>query len=374
MLRLSCGWCVLAVAFPLVGQAPVLAPSASSTIDVDATFGHLIYASIAIPAGVVVQFTGSYPVRIEVHGDVRVDGELSVAPATPFPSGAVGGPGAVTHGAGWTGSITHYSGYHDPLSNQWVSGYSIGWGGQPGRHATLYGSALPFELAGGSPGGGASIRYVQMPWGIPQPGGGFDRGGGGGGTLTVEARGRIDIYGTVTADGGPALGDAGAGSGGSILLRGLAGCQVAAGGTVTAMPEGIVRLDAYDAPPQIAGSVQPTPRVVRLPDLAETAPPLVGSTWQLRVAAPRGDAVFLAASFQPGSGTTAYGTVGIDFGTAITFAVVTLPASGHDPLGTFELDVPNVPQLAGLNLWVQGLDWLTLQAPRYTQTVTTSVQ
>ena len=59
---------------------------------------------------------------------------------------------------------------------------------------------------------------------------------------------------------------------------------------------------------------------------------------------------------------------------AITFAVVTMPTSGHDPLATFDLPVPNVPQLAGLSLWVQGLDWFTSQSPRYTQTIATTVR
>jgi hypothetical protein len=140
------------------------------------------------------------------------------------------------------------------------------------------------------------------------------------------------------------------------------------------MPEGIIRLDAYDTPPQIAGTVLPAPMVLRLPDLRETLPPVVGSIWQVRVAAPRGDTVFLAVSFQPGSGTTAYGAVGIDLASAITFAVVTLPVTGHDPLATFDLAVPNVPQLAGLNMWVQGLDWFTSLPPRYTQVLATSVR
>lgn len=373
MLRSPLTCCVVALAAPVFAQAPVLAPTASMTIDVDATFGNLTYASIAIPSGVAVRFTGRYPARIRVLGDVRVDGELSVVPVTPVPNALLGGPGAVSLGAGVQGYLTSYWGYFDPFLNQYVPGYTTGSPGQPGRHATVYGSARPFDLAGGSPGGYAYTTYVLMPWNIPQ-GGNYDYGGGGGGTLVVEAAGRIEVYGTVTADGGAGSGYAGDGSGGSILLRGLGGCLVAAGATVTAVPEGIVRLDAYDVAPQITGTVVPTPTVVRLPDLEETAPPVIGNTWQLRVAAPRGDAVFLAASFQSGSSTTPYGTVGIDLATAITFAVVTMPTTGHDPLGTFHLAVPNVPQLVGLNLWVQGLDWFTSQSPRYTQTVATSVQ
>jgi hypothetical protein len=365
--------CALSLSLPAAAQLPVLAPTVSTTIDVDAAFGLLSYAAIAIPAGVTVNFTGHYPVRIDVQGNVRVDGALSVMPP-PTATGVAMGPGDVTTGSGFPGFYTYVPGYWllQFPGQIWVPGYYTGLPGAAGRHASVYGAALPFDLAGGSPGGSAYHEgYVGMyEQRLPYT----SMGGGGGGTLVIEAAGRIEVFGTVTADGGIGGNDTGRGSGGSILLRGLLGCSIAAGGRVTAMPEGIVRLDAYDLAPQVAGTVQPQPRIVRYPDLAETLPPVLGRTWQLRVAAPRGDVVFLAASCQPGSGSNQYGTYGIDLGSAITFAVVTVPATGHDPLGTFELSLPNSPQFAGLPLWVQGLDWLTSLPPRYTQTVATMVQ
>jgi len=359
----------LLVGLPVVAQAPVLSPTTSTVIDVDATFGHLTYAAIAIPAGVVVRFTGHYPVRVMVQGDVQIDGELSVAAVASFVT-TESGPGSVTTGAGWTGYYWWVPGYWDPFN--WVPGYWSGSPGLPGRHATMYGTAVPFDLAGGSPGGDVWYQSYWGPW--QQQPGGYYYGGGGGGTLVIEAAGRIDVFGTVTADGaGSSYSAAGNGSGGSILLRGVLGCRVAAGATVTAMPEGIVRLDAYDLAPQVAGTVQPPPTIVRLPDLVETVSPVIGNTWQLRVTAPRGDVVFLAASFQPGSGTNQYGTLGIHLATAISFAVVSVPAIGHDPLATYQLAIPNAPGLVGLNLWVQGLDFYTSLPPRYTQTLHTSV-
>jgi hypothetical protein len=362
--------CALSLSLPAVAQLPVLAPTASTTIDVDATFGLLSYASIAIPAGVTVRFTGHHPVRITVPGNVRVDGELSVAS-----TGSVSGPGGVTTGIGFPGFYNWVPGYWDFWTyfpqQVWVSGYYSGFPGGDGRHASMYGSALPFDLAGGSPGGGA---WYQPYWGMyeVQPGGNYP-GGGGGGTLVVEAAGRVEVFGLVNANGAGG-GTAGRGSGGSILLRGLLGCSIATGASVIALPEGIVRLDAYDLAPQVNGTVQPSPTIVRYPDLTETQPPVLGRTWQLRVATPRGDVVFLAASCQPGSGTNQYGHYGIDLSSAITFAVVTVPSTGHDPLGTFQLSVPNAPQFAGLPLYVQGLDWFTSLPPRYTQTVATMVQ
>jgi hypothetical protein len=232
---------------------------------------------------------------------------------------------------------------------------------------------VPFDLAGGSPGGDAMFLSY---WGMyEQQLGHYDYGGGGGGTLVIEASGRIDVNGGITANGAPGNGwSTGHGSGGSILLRGLLGCRVAAGATVTAMPDGIVRLDAYDVSPQVAGIVQPAPTVVRHPDITEISPPVIGGTWQLRVAAPRGDTVFVAASFLPGSGTNAYGTLGIDLATAIMFVQAMVPAVGHDPFATYQLAVPNDPQFVGVNLWVQGLDWFTSLPPRYTSTLHTWVR
>lgn len=365
---------VLGLGLPVAAQLPVLAPTSSITIDVNPTFGVLSYASIAIPANVVVTFSGDYPVRITVAGDVRIDGTMDVgARVISQPFGSLGsGPGSVMTGFGRPGYYWWSPGYWEwNFPNQtWVPGRYVGTSATNGRHATLYGTAMPFDLAGGSPGGPTTYESYWGTW--EQRPGSYLEGGGGGGTLVIEAVGRIHVSGVVTADG--MTGPSSAGSGGSILLRGLRGCVVASGARVTAVPEGIVRLDAYDLLPQIAGIVRPPPTVVRYPHLAEVLPPTIGATWQLRVAAPRGDVVFLAASFLPGSGTTAYGTYGIDLGTAITFGVVTVPGNGHDPLGTFDLPIPNVPQLAGLALWVQGLDWFTSQQPRYTQTIATMVR
>lgn len=366
-LKLPC--CVSWLAVTAAAQLPVLAPTASTTIDVDATFGQLAYASITIPAGVVVRFTGNYPVRITVAGDVRIDGELSVAALTSTFT-TQSGPGIVTTGAGTFAWYFWSPGYWSFFPPVWVPGYYYGNSATDGRHATVYGSSMPFDLAGGSDGGST---WYDSYWGMyEQQIGGSYPGGGGGGTLVVDANGRLEVFGIVTADG---VADSyTTGSGGSILLRGLLGCNVAAGATVTAMPEGIIRLDAYDLSPSIAGTVQPAPTIVRYPHLVETVPPSPGSTWQLRVAAPRGDVVFLAASFQPGSGTNQYGSYGIDLGNAITFGIVQAPTVGHDPLVTFDLTLPNVPQLSGLSLWVQGLDWFTSQQPRYTQTLATWVR
>jgi hypothetical protein len=202
----------------------------------------------------------------------------------------------------------------------------------------------------------------------------------------LEADGVIDVSGSVEANGMQAWWtNTGAGSGGSILLRGMGGLTVRAGGLVAARPGpslysswpayfGLIRLDAYGQQPTLLGVVDPAPHVLRLPYLMETQAPTIGATWDLQVVAPAGDGVFLAASFQPGSFTGAYGTVGIDVATAITFGLMIVPATGHDPIATLRLPVPNVPALVGLNLWTAGLDWNTALPPRYTNTIQSTVR
>ena len=352
---------VLGLAGLLRAQFPVLAPTDHTPIDVDPVQGQLVYSSIHIPAGVIVAFTGNYPVRIRVMGDVRIDGVLSVSPSfTPWWY-TQSGPGFVTTGVGAPGSM--YGTWY-PIFGGYI--YSGSYGASA-RHSTLYGTAIPFDLAGGSPGGDTIY--------IPAWANSVTPGGTAGGTLVIEATGRIDVGGYVEASGGwsGSVNPHSQGSGGSILLRGNQGLTVAPTGTVRALPEGIIRLDNYGTAPQVLGTVQPPATVVQQPDLAEVQAPILGGTWELRTIAPRGDVVFLAASFQPGSGSNAYGTYGIDLGNAITFTVVAAPTTGHDPIGTFQLPVPNVPQLAGLDLWVQGLNWFSTQPPRYTPTLHTRI-
>lgn len=102
--------------------------------------------------------------------------------------------------------------------------------------------------------------------------------------------------------------------------------------------------------------------------------PVIGNTWELRVAAPRGNGVTLAASFQPGSTTNQFGIIGIDLPNAIVFTFLQLPNTGHDPLATYQLAISNDPGLIGIHLYVAGLDWLTTLPPRYTNTISTTVQ
>jgi len=139
-----------------------------------------------------------------VHGTMSVGGEIISGYGLPA--------GRVTTGVGLYGISCASTMYLPP---------------EGGHHAGRYGSALPFSLEGGSP-GGFLLRYSDTNCSQSAPA--MD-GGEGGGTLVLLAGGRIEVDGSVTADG---VSFASGGSGGSLLLRGAAGVNVLPGGTVTA--------------------------------------------------------------------------------------------------------------------------------------------
>jgi hypothetical protein len=138
---------------------------------------------------------------------------------------------------------------------------------------------------------------------------------------------------------------------------------------------GEVRLDAWGSPPLVQGSIDaPAPVVLALPLLRATSAPVIGTTWLVDVFAPDNAFVFLAASTQPVVGTpTPFGTLEIDLlsggivGTAAT-------ATGHDPRATIPWAIPSVPQLVGLQLWLQGLAWPPVLSPRLTNAISAHVQ
>jgi hypothetical protein len=366
-------------------QHPVLAPTSNTTIVVSSAPLH--YSAITVPVGVTVRFVApgggrssvpDLPAVIYCDGDVDVRGTLSVS--------------------------------HDPFSNLWSAGWvRTGWGGTGvlcgsgfgtlffppggGRHALLYGSAIPFSLQGGSAGGDLDIYdsscffYASTTAGLAPSG-----------TLVVDAQGRMDIHGSVTADGigwtSPGTDNPGSSSGGSILLRARAGLFVHPTGSVTArggpsaplstfqwpLPyvrsgePGIVRLDAWGAPPSILGTVDPPATVLELPHLIAPAPPQIGRGFRLDILAPDGSLLFLAVALQPGPGTpTPFGLLGIDPTTAATLGVA-MPQPGHDPISSLSMGVPNAPALIGLGLWLQGFAAAPTLPPRLTNAVAAVVQ
>jgi hypothetical protein len=303
------------------------------------------------------------PALVLCDGDAIVHGTLSVS---------VEGALTNTSPAGWVRTGEGYPG------SECTSQISPGWYSPPGGglHAGTYGSVVPFSLDGGSS-GGIMLHYRDLGSFACGQGLQWSQGGRPGGTLALLARGRIEVSGTVTADGN---GGYSGGSGGSILLRGDAGVSVLPGGTVTARggrwmltpPDrsigapGYVRLDTWGATPDVQGTVAPVPTVLELPHLRTQSPPQIGTTWILDVFAPENAPIFVSASLQAGPGTaTPFGILGIDAATAAGIALVVAQPS-HDPMASVQWAVPNAPVLIGLALWVQAFAIPAALPPRLT--------
>ncbi|MBK8098785.1 MAG: hypothetical protein IPK26_16860 [Planctomycetes bacterium] len=205
------------------------------------------------------------------------------------------------------------------------------------------------------------------------------------------AGGRIDVGGTITADGYDATIE-GAGSGGSILLRAAGGVTLLPGGVITARggtadlapppyaaqtrfgAPGYVRIDAWGTQPNIQGTVTPAPTVLELPHLRTQSPPRIGTIWSLDVFAPENAPILIAASLAPGSGTpTPFGPLGLDLATATTITSASAQTS-HDPVASVPWSIPNASVLVGLQLWIQALAIPTGLPPRLTNTLAAIVQ
>ncbi|MFO1076955.1 MAG: hypothetical protein U1E73_04425 [Planctomycetota bacterium] len=342
-------------------QNPPLTPTSSLWLNSTSSQGHFAFSHIDIPPGVTVHFIGTYPVQIQCDGDALVRGRMDVDAV-----GGTDGPGAVTTGMGMFG---HFNVSPCGMSGTWPS---------DGIHRGIYGSDEPFDLAGGSPGGmfflytviGGNCNYSQ-----------FTPGGGGGGTLVLEAVGQLTVSGRVSANG--ALSGTATygthGSGGSILLRGLGGLVVTSTAVVQAVGrgsssygDGYIRLDSYGQPAVVQGAINPTPRVTEVPRLEQVAQPLRGQYWTLRVAAPAGDGVSIVASFAPASVPTPFGVLGIDLVTAVPLVFLTLPPV-VDPQASHQFLLPTNPIFVGLPVHAQAFDWATPLPPRLTNAVHTSV-
>ncbi|MDO8349120.1 MAG: hypothetical protein Q7T30_02710 [Planctomycetota bacterium] len=304
-----------------------------------------------------------------VHGTLSVAGDLAFVPPFTYPAGWVTTGQPLGDGVRCTSSL----------------GGSYYWPPAGGSHAGHYGTVVPFSLEGGSPGGGLVQYFDQgsIPCGLYF---GRSPGGPGGGTLALLAKGRIEVSGTITADGHH--NSASGGSGGSILLRGETGVSVLPSGVVTARggtyfnapagtygSPGHIRIDAYGVAPVIQGSVVPVPTVVELPYLRQVVPPQIGASALFQVFAPEtpATAVILSASLLPGPGTpTPFGILGIDLPTAASLGLAYV-WPGHDPRATLMWPIPNTPSLVGLPLWIQGVAFALTLPLRLTNTVSVTV-
>ena len=333
------------------GSDGVFHPTSDVVIDTSTRPGGYHYKSITIPAGVTVGLIGTNPAIIRSQGSVDIAGTLHAnGYRGSVPTG--GAPGAGGYAGGDGGSP----------GGKWGQGPGGGAGGlalfgtlssagQPGKHRTVYGAALPFDLRGGS-GAGGSANSVSSGRG---PGYG---GSGGGGTIVLLADNSVNVTGKISANGEFSA------AGGSIMVRSLKQLRVsgaidAQGGGFWMLKggDGFVRLDAYGDSPVITGTVLPAPTTLQMPALREATPLTIGTTWRLEANAVPADSVLFYASLnQINVPLPPLGILRIDPSLMFFLGVTTVPVLGHDPVATLSLAIPNAPGLRGLWVHVQSIN------------------
>jgi hypothetical protein len=237
--------------------------------------------------------------------------------------------------------------------------------GGAGSHA--YGATLPFDLQGGSGGGGPQVlQFTPSCAGPPS--------GSGGGAIALLAEGSITITGAVRASGwgagqtsGCQLG--GAGAGGAILIRSLqcvwiSGSLVAAGGYTFNLSgpsrggDGFVRIDSYSAcgAPNLTGaSVTPAPLVASLPFLAALGSARIGQVYRVRCASAPGDVLgWYFSQALAGLPMPPFGTLELDpFGGIVFLGQFAVGTTGLDPLAVADVLIPNEVGLVGMTFHSQ---------------------
>ena len=348
------------------GRDGVLNPSSNITLDTTSRPGGFDYRSIHIPAGVTVSLIGSNHAILRSQGAVTIAGRLSAdsGPGATASAGGIGGPGGYDGGAGGLGRSKAGKGPAGGAGAIAPFGQA-GFGGY-GGHATpgtvfggtttgTYGSALPFDLRGGSGAGGTAL-----PWSWQQPGAG---GAGGGGTVVLLADGavRVTKTGSVTAR------SIGMGAGGSIMFRSMHDLRVegkidAAGKKAiwsTGAGDGFIRLDSYGKQPDIATGavVTPPPKRMPIPAIRAESTLRVGGTYILRAAAAPGELVGFYASLGSASiPLPSLGVLGLDPSTLLFLGAVPTATTGVDPQARLALPVPNDARLRGLRVYLQAIN------------------
>jgi hypothetical protein len=308
-------------------------PTTSATLDTTNRPNGWDFTTIEIPQGVIVRLVGTNPAILRSQGPVTVAGQLRADGSTQSAPGAGGYAGGVNGGAG-AGPAGGRPGYQDRCTFG-----NPDPGPEPGGHRGRYGSHRPFDLRGGS-GGGSLAEWCRRDFSRYHP------GCGGGGTVVVLADGPVVIptTGVVSASGGAPdiLWQGGSGAGGCVLLRSaqtvtVRGELVAVDprftlppGSPPVMPvsNGFIRVDAFGAPPDLAGArINPQAYALELPDLV--APdPVPGRTWTLGVATTPGDQVAFVLGVSSTSIPTPFGVLRLDPTAGLLILGVATAAAG----------------------------------------------
>ena len=183
----------------------------NTTIDLP-TNGIFNFTTINVSTGATLRFnrnTANTPVYLLAAGNVNIAGTIDVS-GESFPGGRVGGKGGP---GGFDGGFPAFNGLgagdgYGPGGGKAGGDAAAGcWGGPSsagaGSYSTVthssytstnkgiaYGSPLLVPIVGGSGGGGTSSGYG---------------GGGGGGAILIASSTRIDVSGTIAANGGDGL-------------------------------------------------------------------------------------------------------------------------------------------------------------------------
>lgn len=221
----------------------------NTTLNVPAS-GVFNYTTITVGPSAILTFNKNplnTPVYLLATSNVTITGTIdlngasgtSLAPGRGGPGGFDGGypgldantpPGGGIGPGGAAGGIQCCS-----AGSAGAGGYSeIGGATQTTNKGAIYGSPLLIPLVGGSGGGGQGGNPI---WG----------GGGGGGAILIGSNTRIDVNGTVRANGGGSC-ITGAGNGGSGGAVRLVAPLVTGNGTVQAVGtcnggDGRIRID-----------------------------------------------------------------------------------------------------------------------------------
>jgi hypothetical protein len=394
------------------GRDGPLDPSASTTLYTNRPNGEFFFTRIWIPPGVRLTVEGPNPAIFRVQGSVVIDGELVADGKSPqldgCCAGAAGGPGGFAggtgnvlltgagyvgrqgEGPGGGGSIWHQLGPVPCYGEGGGGGHATPgrtgqYGGFYGQGGKAYGSALPFDLLGGS-GGSGGIDESALRLNLRS-------GAGGGGVLVILADGPILINGTMSVRGGDVENGSlipllwgGGGAGGSVLLRSMSAAEVSSNGAVLATGgrkrrlstdwgptggDGFVRFDAYTNTPLLRGKVEPTPTVTTWPWVAEALPPRIGQVWRARLFAVPGDEFFAGVSLgQASVPIPPLGTLLIDMSLAVILGPLAVPRGGIDPSAELSIPIPDDPTLIGLRFYTQAVNVLTLATvPRFTNRI-----
>ena len=365
------------------GSQGVFDPPVSLTIDTAINQGVYHFTRIHIRAGITVTLRGTLPAIFLSQGPVVIDGCLDASGGNGMVFSSTPGAGGYAGGAGGNSCSQAGQGPGGGSGACGTQANPYGVGGHAG-HArrgsdtsvpggAAYGSSLPFDLRGGSGGGGSGI-YAP---------GGFDFfGGAGGGTIVILSDDTIRVTGMVLANGGAGT-FSGHGSGGAILLRAINALDVS--GAVEALgvqflgmgsSAGFVRLESYQTMPSLTGTVAPIPLAGQLPALHADDPSLATGSWRLQSPSLPGDVISFFISAAPASiPLPPAGTIEIDPRVGFHLAAVPVPAAGHDPIASLTLPVPMAPGLIGTPLYLQAFNFTSvIGSPRLTNSLMRTVQ